>query len=473
MGSISPIALEELCARLSPGALMITQFSNDYEQYLQRWSITAEKKADLIIVPTCKEDIAEIVKYVAAYNIEMVVCCGGHSTSGSSSSDGGLVIDLSRLRNVTVDPNQRTVIAQGGCLWKDVDDEATKYNLACVGGTVNHTGVGGLTLGGGYGYLTSKHGLVIDNLLEVEMVLADGGIVTASKTENQDLFWAVRGAGQNFGVATSFKYQAHVQNTSVWISILVFNKEQIRDVIDAANCLQEAGDGTSTVLAAFCALPPERKEHGMMVVLFYNGIGKDAEVFFQPMLRLDALSREDSVVSYPTANTLLNPAVTHGHRRTMKGSATLAPVDPELAEEMFKDFETFMKETPDAGLSLVIFEYFSFKKIISVPQTATSFTNRGALVPFVFALGWNDEKNDSPCRDWAREMYAKLRARLMQQISKSKDEVTRQGVGEYINHDSFGVGAKAAYGVNHDRLVFLKKKYDPGNVFGHGPNSFI
>lgn len=126
------------------------------------------------------------------------------------------MIDLSLMRQVTVDPSVMTITAQGGCLWVDVDEAAGKYGLATVGGTVNHTGIGGLTLGGGYGWLSGYHGLAIDNLLSVRMVLADGSLVTASDAENPDLFWAVRGAGQSFGVTVEFTYRAHEQKDPVW-----------------------------------------------------------------------------------------------------------------------------------------------------------------------------------------------------------------------------------------------------------------
>lgn len=147
------------------------------------------------MLATSAADIATTLLFCKKHQVDFAVRGGGHSTSGSSSSEGGVVIDLSEMRKVEIDPIEKTITAQGGCIWEDVDEAAGEHGLATVGGTVNHTGIGGLTLGGGYGWLCGKYGLTIDNLLEVQMVLANGDVVRASDKENTDLFWAVRGSG--------------------------------------------------------------------------------------------------------------------------------------------------------------------------------------------------------------------------------------------------------------------------------------
>lgn len=179
---------------------VLTPDSPGYQESLLRWSKAAVKPARVVVRPASAEEVSAAVKFATANKIPLVVHGGGHSSSGASSSSDGLVIDLARLNHVEVDPVKRTATYGGGSRWRHVDEAGAKHGLATVGGTVNDTGVGGLTLGGGYGYLTPRYGLAIDNLLGVQIVLADGSIVEASKTENPDLFWAVRGAGQNFGV---------------------------------------------------------------------------------------------------------------------------------------------------------------------------------------------------------------------------------------------------------------------------------
>lgn len=181
--------------------VVLTPGDNGYDESLKRWSHAAIKPAAVVVQPDTVEAVSKTVRYATANKIPLTAMSGGHATSGSSSSDGGMVIDLRRINSVTVDPAQKTVTFGGGCRWSQVDEACAEHGLGTVGGTVNHTGVGGFILGGGMGWLTPKYGLTIDNLLNTEVVLADGRIVNASENENEDLFWALRGAGQNFGVS--------------------------------------------------------------------------------------------------------------------------------------------------------------------------------------------------------------------------------------------------------------------------------
>ena len=192
---------EALREQIKSGIVLTPDDGDLYERSLLRWSHAAIRRAALVVQPTSALEVSISVKYATENDISLVVMGGGHSTSGASSSDGGMVIDLRRINSVQVDPTGQSVTFGGGCKWKEVDEACSQHGLATVGGTVNDTGVGGLTLGGGYGWLSSKYGLTIDNLLEVEVVLADGSVNTASEQENADLFWALRGAGQNFGVS--------------------------------------------------------------------------------------------------------------------------------------------------------------------------------------------------------------------------------------------------------------------------------
>ncbi|EOD45898.1 putative 6-hydroxy-d-nicotine oxidase protein [Neofusicoccum parvum UCRNP2] len=183
--------VDELKASLN-GAEIVTPESANYAQSISRWSDTAVKKASIVVYPRTTAEVSQTVKLAVAHATPLVVAGGQHSTGGDSSiSAPGLVIDLARMRAVAVDPAARTITAQGGCIWRDVDEAAGAHGLATVGGTVNHTGIGGLTLGGGYGFLSGLHGLAVDNLLAVEAVLADGAVVAASDALNPDLFWAL------------------------------------------------------------------------------------------------------------------------------------------------------------------------------------------------------------------------------------------------------------------------------------------
>lgn len=199
----------------------------DYDKSIERWSKAAEKPAGVAIVPTLSDHVAVAVKYAAEHGIDLAVKGGGHSTAGVSSTHGGLLIDLGRMRSVDVDPEKHLLRVQGGALWLDVDAAAWKHGLATVGGTVADTGVGGLTLGGGYGHLSGSKGLVIDNTVAFTIVLANGEIKTVSKEENSDLFWALNGAGQNFGVVTEFVLQAWPQQ-EMYMGTLLFVSDCFR-----------------------------------------------------------------------------------------------------------------------------------------------------------------------------------------------------------------------------------------------------
>ena len=170
-----------------------------YEASIKRWSRAADKPAGLVIVPSSASEVATVVKYANEHDLDLAVKGGGHSTAGASSTDGGLLIDLSKLDKVRVDTERKLLYVGGGAIWGQVDKEAWKHGLATVGGTVADTGVGGLSLGGGYGWLSGKYGLTIDCMVEVEIVLSNGRVVRCNEKEEEDLFWAVRGAGQNFG----------------------------------------------------------------------------------------------------------------------------------------------------------------------------------------------------------------------------------------------------------------------------------
>lgn len=340
------------------------------------------------------------------------------------------------MRGVTVDAEKKTAIAQGGALWANVDAELAKYDLAAVGGTVNHTGIGGLTLGGGYGFLTGQYGLVIDNLLEVEFVLADGSVVTASESQNPDLFWAARGAGVNFGVATSFTYQAHDKKNPVWGGMLLFPKEKLTNVINASNHLIEIGDGRQAMLVGFAVAPPPISQPVIMVISFFDGPEDEAKTFFEPVLSLGSLLDLTAPMPYSSANTMINDGMPHGFRRSMKGSAFIAPLDPKFAASLLQDYEDFLTAVPNAMHSALLFEYVPFNKVITVPQIATSFTNRGAYGNILFAPGWTLPEHDNACREWTRVMYAKTRDEMLRQKAEGTDKVTQEGVGEYVNYGS-------------------------------------
>lgn len=346
------------------------------------------------------------------------------------------------MRAVSISENKKTITAQGGALWSDVDTTAAKHGLATVGGTVNHTGIGGLTLGGGYGWLSGKYGLVIDNLLSATVVLADGRIVVTSESSNPDLFWAIRGGGQSLGVAVEFVYRAYEQRDPVWGGLLIFTMDSLETIVTFANKVATTSNGEAAILMGITAPPPLNGAVGIVVLCFYHGPPADAENYFAPILVANPIMNTTGPMPYEALNAMANPLATHGDRKTMVGSTFFAPLSVSFIKFIIQQYELFISQVPDAIESLILFELISFKKIIEVEQSATAFANRGEYYNVLILGRWKSKENDSKVRSFARELARQF---LKEKERKKVDEgvsLDIEGVGEYGNYDG-------------DALVFL------------------
>ncbi|KAL8964021.1 MAG: hypothetical protein Q9183_004767 [Haloplaca sp. 2 TL-2023] len=392
-----------------------------------------------ILLAASNHDISATLRFAQSHGIDFAVCGGGHSTSGASSSSGGIVIDLSPMRSVAVDPTSMAITAQGGCLWVDVDEAAGAHGLATVGGTINHTGVGGLTLGGGYGWLSGQYGLTIDNLFSVDMVLADGRLVTCSPTENEHLFWAVRGAGQSFGVATSFTYRAYHQPNHVFAGSLVFTPDKVTAVVHFANGCPEAGKGQAACVLVFAVAPPPIRQPTVIAAVFFNGSENNARSFFQPLLDLDPVVNDTKMMPYSALNSMLNPMAPHGGRKSIKGACFLLPMQAGFATSLFQQFSVFVKANPDASRSLIVMEFYYPDKICETSNRAMAFANRDFYQTVMVQPVWSEESNDQRCRQWARDMTALLQKELETNKLTGREGKVMGGVGTYGNYDGDGV----------------------------------
>lgn len=210
-----------------------------------------------------------------------------------------------------------------------------------------------------------------------------------------------------------------------------------------------------------------------MAVVFYNGSEEQGKSYFKEILDLNPLVNQTGVMPYTSVNEMLNGAMFHGIRRSMKGSAFLTPLDTKFADSLFDDWQEFITQNPDAGATMILLEFMPFKKILEVSQTATSFANRGAYGNLAFGPGWTKPENDSICREWTRTMSTKTRNELKRNIAEGTDATTETSVGEYGNYDSLGASGQTVFGVNFPRLAELKKRYDPENVFSKGPRLVV
>lgn len=379
------------------------------------------------------------------------------------------MIDLSLLRDVSVDTAKQTITYGGGCLWSEVDEAAAQHGLATPGGTVNHTGVGGLVLGGGFGFLSPKHGLTIDVLLEVEVVLADGSVVTASDTENPDLFWALRGAGTSFGAVTRFTSRAFPQG-DVWAGVLIFTPDQISEVVEGCNAVL-AGEGAreggnSALLLAFGYSPPPDRSRVIVAQVFHNGGAEEGERAYAPLLAVGPHLNAVQAVPYKVVNSLANAGVPHGGRYQFGAANVTYPVDVRVVQEAAKvwweGIERFSSDPGREDLrgSIIGYELFPNDKAREVAPEATAFANRGKYFNVAVLMSWKNPESDREVRRFKQEVAA-----LVRDKGFKGDEVGGEGVGHYNNYLDSSISAEGAFGSNAKRLKELKQKFDPENRF--------
>jgi FAD/FMN-containing dehydrogenase len=439
---------------------VITPDDEEYAESIKRFSESCEREAGAVVRVSSPDEVSKVVKFATKHHIPIAVKGAAYSTSASSSTHGGIVIDLCKLSRVIVDPESHTVTAQGGATWEDVDRAAARFGLAVVGPTTNYTGVGGTALGGGYGWLTGRYGLVIDNLLSLKMVLADGRIVNASAEENPDLFWATRGAGQDFGVATELVFKAYPQSDGVFGGVLYFSLDKLPAIVDFVNGFEHHSTGNEGLFFGFDR-PPLVEKTMILMILFYNGSETEALEFFQPLLSLTPTVNETEMMPYIRMNTLMNKAAKFGGRKRISGANFTLPLDIKLLEELYQDFDKIMKTYPHVNQSALIFELLPYNEVIKVPNNSTAFMNRGRYYNVASIFCWHAPEIDSKMKSLQQSMMQKIGERLG--IARSPH--VGDGTGLYANFVGHDAGAKDLFGDNLPRLQELKMKYDPTNVF--------
>jgi FAD/FMN-containing dehydrogenase len=373
-----------------------------------------------------------------------------------------MVIHLGGMRSVSVDASAQTITFGGGCKWGDVDGAAYAHGFATPGGTVSHTGVGGLILGGGFGMLSGRHGLTIDCLVEVEVVLADGSIVTASETQNPDLFWAIRGAGSSFGVVTSFTSRLFPQG-EVWSGMLLFPLPRLEEVVAFANEFVTAATQDQFLLLAFIHGPPPERPRMILANVFHNGTEEEARAsVFGKLLALGPAMNMTSMMPYPKVNTLADEVFGPSQRWLFGGANVTAPLSPKLFRETAEAFYSHVDEATAQGNdmrgSALGFELFNLNNVLNVPFHSTSFANRGKYWNVVTVLNWTDAGQDQAVREWNRGFCKRIR-----ESGHAGD--ADGGVGQYNNYLSAEISAEDAFGRNAERLRGLKERYDPENWF--------
>jgi len=380
---------------------------------------------------------------------------GGHNVAGKSVKDGGIVIDLAAMHGVIVDPGRKRARAQGGVRWAAFDRETVAQNLVTTGGTVGTTGVGGLTLGGGLGWIMRKHGLSCDNVVSANVVTADGRQVTASAAENADLYWAIRGGGGNFGVVTSFEYQLH-DLEPITGGLALYPNSMIRDVFEFYHeYTSSTPDSVTTVGGAMIGPPgtPVEGEVAGLLCVCHKGPAEEGERLLRPIKEfgpaaLDTIGPSD----YVTIQSMFAAAGAPGTRNYWRSSFMR-----DLGDGVIDTLVEYADELPRPASAFMI-EHMG-GAVGRVGANATAFSNRGANYNVSTFSTWMDAAEDEKNANWTRAVGDKLRA-----FSTG---------GAYVNYmagDESPERVKAAYEANFQRLVEVKRKYDPDNFFNANQN---
>ncbi len=414
------------------------------------WNAMFDKRPALIVRCADVSDIISAVNFARTHRISVAVRGGGHNVAGSGACEGGLMLDMARMKNVRVDAVNRTARAEPGLTWGEFDRETQAFGLATTGGICSETGIAGVTLGGGFGWLMRKHGLALDNLLSVDVVSADGQLRTASATENADLFFGVRGTQSNLGIVTSLEYRLHPVGPTVLAGMVLHPLEKAGEVLrfyraytsqapeemSAWAALLTSPDGHPMVAILACYIGPT--EVGEKVVRPLKEFGPPVADMIQPM-------------PYLTAQSLMDESFPRGRYNYWKSNLL-----NELSDNAIDALVEGFKEVTSPYSSVLIEQLGG--AVSRVGKEETAFPHRAAPYDLVIMPMWTDPAESAQHIQWADELW-----QAMQPFSSG---------GVYVNYlsNEGEERVRAAYGANYERLVTLKNKYDPMNLFGCNQN---
>jgi FAD binding domain/Berberine and berberine like len=446
--------------RTSFAGRLLRPFDERYEEVRSIWNGAIRRRPALIASCTGTADVLAVLRFARDRGLEISVRGGGHAVAGHALCDGGVLIDLSPMTSVRVNPESRKARAGGGALWSHVDRETQAFGLAVTGGIVTHTGIGGLTLGGGIGHLMRKLGLTIDNLRSCDVVTADGRLLVASADAHEDLFWGLRGGGGNFGIVTSFEYEVHPVGPTVLAGMLLYPLDVAADVLAyfrdyVAEAPDEVGILGNLRLAPPLPIVPSEL-HGkpvVAIVVCYSGNIEDGKNEFKHLRNfksptLDAIAPKP----YAAHQAMFDAALPHGRGYYWK-SCALPPLSGEMINVLIRQAEKITSRFSTMPL------FTQGGAVARVPEDATAFPNRKAQHNLNILGAW--ELNDpDPERHiaWVRQTWE-----AMQPFAS----------GAYVNFMSDEPADRlcAVYGADkYDRLVALKRRYDLENVFRHNQN---
>jgi FAD/FMN-containing dehydrogenase len=418
-----------------------------YEEARAVYNGLVDRRPALIVRCRTRNDVVAALAFASRAGVGVSIRGGGHNVAGRAVTDGGVMIDLVEMKAITVDPDRAIATAEGGVIWAELNDAAAKHELAVTGGVVSTTGIAGYTLGGGLGWLMAKYGLAADNLLAVDLVTAEGDILQVDADSHPDLFWALRGGGGNFGVATAFTYRLHPLQTVVG-GLIAHPLDAAPDLLRFyRDAVAEASDDL-TVFAGLVHAPDGSGAKLAALIVFHTGEAAEAERDLAPFKTWGSpLVVQVGPMSYPAMNRLLDAGYPAGSLNYWLSSFTRG-----LPDELITIAVERFAAVPSPMSAILLEHFHGAVTRIGVSETAVPHREEGwnLLLPSVWTNPADTEANIA----WTRETFAAMRPHF--------------GTGRWLNYlgdDQTEDAIRAAYGPNYERLRDVKRRYDPDNVF--------
>ncbi|MGH7827286.1 MAG: FAD-binding oxidoreductase [Candidatus Binatia bacterium] len=425
-----------------------------YDEAREVWNAMIDRRPAVIVQCADAADVPHAIAFARERGLDISIRGAGHNIAGNAVCDDGVMIDFSTMKNVRVDVGKRRAYVEPGATLHDFDDAAQAHALATPVGINSTTGIAGLTLGGGFGWLTRKYGMTIDNLVSTEVVTADGNRIRASKNETPDLFWAIRGGGGNFGVVTRFEFELYPVGPEILAGLMVFPFDQAKQVLTRYREFVESAPEDLNVWLVLRKAPPlpfvPENVHGKEVVvlaIFYDGDTSEGEKLIAPLRGFgDAHGEHIGAQPYTAWQQAFDPLLAPGARNYWKSHNFT-----ELSDGALDSMIEFAGRLPSPQCEI-------FVGLIAgapnrVPADAMAYGHRDARFVMNVHGRWDEKAHDAACIGWAREFF--------------KASAPYASAGAYVNFMTEDEGDRiaAAYGPNYDRLVQLKRRYDPENVF--------
>lgn len=445
---LDPTVLALLRERVS--AQILTSSDSAYDEARHVWNGMIDRRPAAIVRCASEQDVVDVVRFAAEQGLPVAVRGGGHSAAGLAVCDGGLVIDLTGMRDIAVDPANRTARAAGGATWGELDKQTQAHGLATTGGVVSTTGIAGLTLGGGLGYLMRSYGLASDNIISARIVTATGEIVSCSEQAHADLFWALHGGGGNFGVVTELEFRLHPVST-VLGGMLLYPGHMAREIV---TFYREFTATAPDELGLFCGLLTAPDGNPVVgVIVCYNGPPEDGERVIAPLRAFATpVAGEVGAMPYAVLQTILDEGFGPGLHVYWRSHFLKSFTDDAL-ERIITSYESIT-----SPLSTIVLEHVG-GAVGRVADEATAFNHRASEYNVAIIGRWADPAMATDAIAWTRGLWQDLEPHAS---------------GVYVNYIGVDEGADrltAAYGADkYPRLVEVKRRYDPTNMFRYNQN---